>query len=716
MSTSDKATERAQSLRVAIERHNRLYYAESKSEVSDAEYDGLYRELVELEERFPDLVNSTSPTQRVGTPLAEGQGFEKVAHAVPMLSISSLFGEEEVRDFEQKIRRFLKLEDTDELDWAVEPKFDGVSAALVYQDGKFTLGLTRGDGSVGENITANLRTVKNIPLALDGSKRALPRLLEVRGEVLIQRRAFDQFNLEREKLGQPVLANPRNATSGALRRNDPKEVARYPLEFHTYAVVRLECDEDFESHRELFVALNEWGLPDSGYGEGVDSLQACIDYHDAIEAKRFEIPFDMDGVVAKLDRLDLRERLGQTSRSNRWQYAHKFAPIEAISTLRAIEVMVGTNGRLTPRAHVDAVEVGGVIVRHTTLHNADHVAKLGLRVGDRVFLKRAGDVIPQVVSVSNAAEGVAPKGWHESVPEELLGEDGEVRAGVIWDWAQAFEMPARCPVCTTVAVESGKYWLCPAGLACPPQLVGRTELLCGRTSFEIDRLGKKLIAQLVDAGMLKTPADVFHLDPIELLKLERWGQKSVDNLVAQLEERRKLPFDRFLVALAIPEVGGATARLLARNFASMDALWKATEEELESLEGIGPEMTRAILEWLSGADNQALVERMLAGGVEPQYEDFASQDGGPLAGKSVVFTGTLVKMSRAEAKRMAERAGARVSSSVSAKTDFVVLGAKAGSKGKKAKELGLSIVDEDGFIALVEGKGTEPEPAAGNLF
>ncbi len=717
MSIPAKAVRRSEQLRKTLERLNRAYYTESRSEVSDAEYDALFRELLGLEQSYPELCSGSSPTQRVGAPLPDGQGFQKVAHAVPMLSIESILAEADVRDFEQKICRFLQLEDGSDLDWAVEPKFDGVSAALVYEHGLLSLGLTRGDGATGEDISANLRTVKNIPLELDGSTRPVPRLLEARGEVLIQRDAFDRFNQVRKAEGQPLLANPRNATSGALRRNDPKEVARYPLEFHTYAVVRLECDEEFETHLELFRALGEWGLPDSGFGRGVRGLQACLDYHDEIEAKRFQIPFDMDGVVAKLDRLDLRERLGRTARSHRWQYAHKFAPIEAVSTLRAIEVMVGTNGRLTPRAHVDAVEVGGVTVRHTTLHNADYVAKLDLHAGDRVFLKRAGDVIPQVVSVASAAEGQAPQQWRAQIPESLLGPDGEPRAGVTWGWGEAFRMPASCPVCGTPALEVGKYWTCPNGLRCPPQLVGRTELLCGRSAFEIDRLGKKLIAQLVEAGMLRTPADVFHLNPDELIKLDRWGQKSVDNLVQQLDERRRVPFERFLVALAIPEVGAATAKLLARNFASLDALWKTTEEELEALEGIGPEMTRAILDWLGSEEQHAQVERMFAGGVEIQSPELGGAEDGPLAGKSVVFTGSLENLSRAEAKRMAEGAGARVSSSVSAKTDLVVLGAKAGSKGKKAKELGVEILDEEGFVRVVGGGGsTAAAPEPGKLF
>jgi DNA ligase (NAD+) len=696
-----EAAERVAALREEIRHHDRLYYIESQPEVSDAEYDALFRELQELEESQPELLTADSPTQRVGAPLEEGEGFEKARHDVPMLSIDSLYEEQEVREFEEKLRRFLKTGEDEVFDWAVEPKFDGVSAALLYEDGILRRGLTRGDGTVGEDITRNLKTVRNIPLVLTSEKRPLPRLLEVRGEVLMQRAAFERFNARRESDGQPVLANPRNATSGALRRNDPHEVAKYPLEFHTWAVVRIESEEQFSMHTEVFAAVRDWGLPDSGHGKRVAGLAACLAYHDDIEARRFEMPFEMDGVVAKLDRLDLRERLGRTSRSNRWQYAHKFAPIEATSTLRAIEIMVGTNGRLTPRAHVDPVEVGGVTVRHTTLHNADHVEKLGLRVGDRVFLERAGDVIPQVMGVAKPAQGKETKAWRAAVPEELLGEDGEVRPGIMWGWREPFHMPRDCPACGTEAVQVGKYWLCPNGLDCKPQLVGRTELLCGRTAFEIDRLGKKLIRQLVEADMIRTPADVFHLKPDPLLELERWGEKSVQNLMTQLEERRAVPFDRFLVSLAIPEVGSATARLLARHFSTLEDLQTADEEQLVQLEGIGPEMARAILQFFAAEQTGRLIERLLAGGVKIVFPDPSQQTSGELADKTIVFTGTLAGLSRAEAKRLAEGAGAKVTSAVSAKTDFVVTGAVAGSKRKKAEELGVAILDEEGFLGLV---------------
>ena len=700
---SDEARIRA--LREELLHYDRLYYIESAPEISDAEYDALFRELQALEEAHPECVTADSPTQRVGSPLPEGQGFDKVEHSVPMLSIESLFSAEEVSEFEEKILRFLKLESGDELVWSVEPKFDGVSAALIYEDGLLVRGVTRGDGRVGENITANLKTVRNIPLRLSGESRPVPRRLEVRGEVVMRRDKFARFNEEREAAGQPVLANPRNATSGALRRNDPAEVAKYPLELHVWAVADFEGDETFATNADLARAMADWGLPDSGLGRTVTGLAACLEYHDDLEARRFEIPFDMDGAVSKLDSLELRERLGRTARAMRWQYAHKFAPVEATSILRAIEVQVGPVGRLTPRAHVDPVEVGGVTVRHTTLHNADHVEKLGIRVGDRVFLERAGDVIPQVMGVSKKASGVAPAGWDTAVPEELVDGDTGVRAGVTWRFGEEFSMPAACPACGTPAENVGKYWQCPNGLDCPPQLVGRATLLAGRGAFEIERLGKKLIEQLVGEGMISSPPDVFHLDPARLIELERWGQKSVDNLMTDLAERRRVPLDRFLVALSIPEVGTATARLLARGFGGLDALAKASEADLEDLEGIGPEMAKSIAGWFQAERNQAFLARLFEGGVEVLApEPAAEATHGPFAGKTVVLTGTLEALSRAEAKRLVEDLGGRVISSVSKKTDYVVVGESPGSKRKKAEELGVDLLDEEAFLRLGEAK------------
>lgn len=707
--SASKDLARLQELRAAIRRHDLLYYVASAPEITDAEYDALFRELQAIEARRPELVTPDSPTQRVGAPLPEGQGFERIAHEVPMLSIDSLFDPAEVREFEERVRRYLKLEEGAALAWAVEPKLDGVSASLLYEEGAFVRGLTRGDGRVGEDVTANLRTVRNLPLVLSASRRPLPRLLEVRGEVLIARDAFERFNQEREERGEARLANPRNATSGAIRRNDPAEVARYPLELHVWGITRIDLGEgeaQLTTHTELLAALRDWGVPESGYGARVEGIEACIAYHDDLEARRFELPFEMDGIVAKLDRLDLRQRLGRTARAERWQFAYKFAPVEATSVLRGIEVQVGTNGRLTPRAHLDPVQVGGVTVRHTTLHNADHVAALGLSVGDRVFLERAGDVIPQVMGVAQHAEGPAPADWEERVPAELRdSETGEVRPGVFWRWRETFEVPRRCPACGTDTIAVGKSWRCPNGLSCEPQLVGRTELLAGRTAFDIDRLGKKLIRQLVQAGMVRSPADVFHLDRERLLELERWGTKSVDNLFADLDRARRVPLDRFLVALAIPEVGSATARLLARGFGSLEALQAASEEDLLHLEGIGPEMARTIVGWFRLPESQELLQRLRDGGVEIVAAHGGAASSGALAGKTIVFTGTLERLSRQEAKSLAEELGARVVSSVSARTDYVVLGEGPGSKRRKAEELGVALLAEEDFLRLAGRSG-----------
>ena len=411
MSAPATQAKRAAELREVILEHDRLYYLEGKPRISDGEYDALFRELKALEAEHPELLVPDSPTQRVGAPLEEGRGFDKVEHAVPMLSIESLFDPEEVREFARKIRRFLgtEEEESDDLVWQVEPKFDGVSASLIYEGGQLVRGVTRGDGSVGEDITANLRTVRNIPLVLTGEASTIPSLLEVRGEVLIARERFERFNVQRVERGQPSLANARNATAGALRRNDPAEVARYPLEFHLYAAPRMEGGPEVATQDELNAVLLGWGLEASDFGRRVVGLEACLEYHAELEQRRDELPFEVDGVVAKLDDLDLRRRLGATAGATRWQYAQKFAAQEASSLLRAIEIQVGANGRLTPRAHVDPVEVMGVTVRHATLHNKTHVESLGIRVGDRVFLRRAGDVIPQITALAEEAPKKEPK-------------------------------------------------------------------------------------------------------------------------------------------------------------------------------------------------------------------------------------------------------------------------------------------------------------------
>lgn len=699
-------SERAAELRLAILRHDRLYYVEGSPEISDREYDLLFSELVELEKGHVGLMVATSPTQRVGSALPEGQGFSKVRHEVPMLSISSLFKAEEVNEFVEKIQRFLGLEDGDHLEWSCEPKFDGVSAALIYEEGVLVRGLTRGDGVEGEDVTQNLRTVRNLPLVLDSSMRKIPKLLEVRGEVLIAKAALDDFNQERISRGEPRLANPRNATAGAIRRNDPREVARYPLEFHLYSAPRIEGPASFTSHSDMISALRDWGLPDSGLGRRVTGLDACLAYHREMEAARDSLAFDVDGVVCKLDSLELRERLGTTSRITRWQYAQKFKAVVAVTTLRAIEVQVGVSGRLTPRAHLDPVTVMGVVVRHTTLHTADHVAEMGLKVGDRVSLKRAGDVIPKITGVERAAKGKAPAGWNEMVPESLLAEargEGasfEVIPGVAWQFGEILAMPTHCPSCGVQVEQSGKYFSCPNIYGCRPQLVGRTDLLAGRKGLDIDAIGEKLIMQLFEEGLLQGPADLFHLREEQLADLDGWGEKSAAKLIGQLEERRCAPFARLLTGLSIPGLGEATGRLLARSFATLEDLQAAELEELERIDGIGPIDGARIVEWFRRPQSAGLFQRLFDGGLVIEYPA-AIEGGGPFEGKTVVFTGTLAGTTRAEAKKLVEDRGGRVSSSVSVKTDFLVQGGKPGSKAKKAAGIGVRVLLEEDFLSLV---------------
>lgn len=695
---------RTRELQELLTHYDQLYYNGENPEVSDKEYDALFRELRELEQAHPELVHDESPTQRVGAPLPEGQGFEKVAHEVAMLSIDSLYTEEEVRDFVQKIVRFLGLESDAELVWSVEPKFDGVSAALIYEKGTLVRALTRGNGKEGEDVTANLRTVRGLPLQLDASKRPVPELLEVRGEVLIALEAFERLNRLRIARGESVLANARNATSGAMRRTDPAAVRRYPLEFHAYAAPRVEGGPDFETQAQVFEALLDWGLSTSAFGQEVQGIDGCLDYHAHMDEERDSLPYEVDGVVVKLDNLALRQRLGATSRATRWQYAHKFKAREATSTLLAIEVQVGVNGRLTPRAHLAPVEVMGVTVRHATLHNEDYVAALGARPGDSVFVKRAGDVIPQVTGVALAAGDKPDADWQERTPESLKDSEGALRKAVVASWGEVFAMPEGCPACDTPVVREGKYVQCPNVDACEPQLLGRTLHLAGRGGFEIDSLGEKTLRQLYGAKLLASPADLFLLDRIpaeRFLELERWGEKSVAKLFEQLEARRRIPLARFLAALSAPGLGSATGRLLAQSFGTLEAVMGADLVALEHIDGIGPIDGERIVAWFARPASQALIAGLLEGGVQVLAQELGTDSDGVFAGQRVVFTGTLLGTTRAEAKKLVEDAGGRVVSSISAKTDALVQGGKPGSKAKKAEEQGVRVLLEADFRVLL---------------
>lgn len=704
--TATKNEARVAELRDEIRKHDLLYYNKGVSEISDADYDALFRELKELEAAHPELATADSPTQRVGAPLPEGGSFDKVKHVVPMLSIESLRTGDEARDFSTKVARFLGLESDEELVWHVEPKFDGVSAALIYRDGELDQGVTRGDGVTGEDITANLRTVRDVPLRLN--MKSPPAVLEVRGEVLIARDRFERFNDWRAERGIAVLANARNATAGALRRSDPAEVQKYPLEFHPYGIVRSEGIDLPDSHADQLALMAKWGFAAPSNDETVTGIEGCLSYQARMEEKRDSIPYEMDGIVAKLDDIALRGRLGTNSRTTKWQYAHKFKPVEAATVLRAIEIQVGVNGRLTPRAHVDPVQVLGVTVRHATLHNEGYVLDLKIRPGDRVFVKRAGDVIPQITGIAIERSKSAPSDWKDAIPETLKLEDGSVRAGAIVQHGEEFSMPEECPACGEPVVREGKYVRCPNVYGCEPQLIGRTVHMVGRSGFEIDALGEKMIVQLFEAGYLKSPADLFKLRTIpdeDLIALDRWGAKTVSNLKKELEEKRKITLSRFLASLSINEVGTSTARTLAQNFPTLEELRAATVEQLLAVDKIGEEVGGRIRAWFEDDRNVAILESLQGSGVEIVEEESAVILGSAFADSIVVFTGTLENMSRFEAKKAVEAQGGKVGSSVSKKTTHLVVGGKPGSKAKKAEDLGVTVLLEEDFLKRLSGDG-----------
>ncbi|MCI0589194.1 MAG: NAD-dependent DNA ligase LigA [Planctomycetes bacterium] len=664
---------RLERLREEIRRHDNLYHHLGRPEISDAAYDRLFRELRDLEAAHPDLVTPDSPTQRVGAPLPEGTGFPTVAHSVPMLSIESLFTVEEVREADERIRRFLGREAP--VEYAAEPKYDGVSAALVYEEGRLVLGLTRGDGRRGEDVTRNLRAIRTIPLRLLGELDPPPRL-EVRGEVLMSLRAFDALNRRLAAEGEAPFANPRNATAGTLKRLDPKIVGSRGLEFIAWGLGRCEGVE-FPTHAAAMDRLREWGFHPSPKHRRCASIEEVIAFHDELEAERDRAEHEMDGIVAKVNDVRLQQDLGLTARAARWALAFKFQARRAETRVRKILVQVGRTGRLTPVGALEPVPLAGVVVRNATLHNADYVAAKDVREGDWVVIERAGDVIPSVIA---------------SIPGKRDGSE------------RPFSMPERCPVCETPVVVEGKFHRCP-NPSCPEQIRGRVQHLAARRAFDIDKLGEKVVQQLMKAGLLKEPADVFRLRREDLAALDRWGEKSADNLLSQIERARSVPLASFLFGLGIPEVGEATAKLLAERFGTLEAIEGASIEDLEAVHGIGPEMAKSIHAFFRDPHERRFLDGLASAGVRPKPA--AAPKGGRFAGRSFVFTGTL-STPRAEAAALVESEGGRVSDSVSSKTSYVVAGAEAGSKAEKARRLGVPVLTEEEFHTLLAAGPAPP--------
>jgi DNA ligase (NAD+) len=652
-----------------ISRHDRLYYREDAPEISDAEYDRLFRELVELEEAHPELRRPDSPTQRVGAPPTEG--FAEVRHRVPMLSLSNAMSEEELRSFDERVRREL---DESRVAYVGEPKLDGAGVELVYQDGALTVGATRGDGQVGEDVTANLRRSASIPLRLHG--RA-PGRVSVRGEVALPVARFEKLNQARLEQGLEPFANPRNAAAGALRQLHDIDVARLrALEFRAYALGE-GVPKAVKTQAQVLERLRDWGFEVSEDSEVLDDVDAVVAYHGRMLEGRNRQRVEIDGTVIKVNRLDHQAELGTLARSPRWAVAFKFPPQQETTVVEDIFASVGRTGALTPVAKLRPVRVGGVTVSSASLHNQDEVDRKDVRVGDTVVIQRAGDVIPQVVKV------VASKR-----PKRT----------------RRYRLPRRCPVCgdATLRLEDEAVTRCP-NLDCPAQLKNNLRHLASRGALDVEGLGEKLVDQLVERGLVKRLSDVFTLDTETLTGLERMGEKSAQNLTASLDKARSTTLARFLIALGIHHVGEGVAALLAGHFGDLEPLARASKEELEGVEGIGPTIAESVALFFQDERNAAEVKRLRELGVRWVKRKARPAASGPLAGKTFVLTGGLESMTRAEAKARIQEAGGKVTSSVSKKTDYVVAGTDPGSKLAKATELKVEVIDEAELEKLLQG-------------
>jgi DNA ligase (NAD+) len=662
----------AQRLRAELERHNYQYYVLDQPLISDAEFDRLFRELQQIERDHPGLVDPESPTQRVGgSPMSE---FRQVTHRTPMLSLSNAFSEEEVGAFDRRVREGLGDED---VEYLAEPKFDGLAVSLSYEKGRFIRGATRGDGYAGEDVTTNLRTVKSIPLRLRGE--VLPALIEVRGEVLMYHRDFDSLNERQRANGEKEFVNPRNAAAGSLRQLDPRITAARPLRFFAYAVGAIDGAAVPDTHSAVEDWLHMLGLPVCPERRVVRAVRGLMRFYQMMGERRGSLPYEIDGVVYKVNSLAAQQRLGYVSRAPRFAIAHKFPAEEAHTEVLAIEVQVGRTGALTPVARLAPVFVGGVTVTNATLHNEDELRRKDVRVGDTVVVRRAGDVIPEVVAV---VRDKRPRG------------------------AAEFKLPAACPVCGSAVVRLPDEAVarCSGGLICAAQRKQALLHFASRRAMDIEGLGEKLTDQLVDHDMVRTAADLYRLRLGALAGLERMAEKSAQNLLQAIERSKSTTLARFIFAVGIRNVGEATAKELARHFGNLDRLMQADEEALRLVADIGPVVALSIAQFFSEAHNREVIEQMRACGVRwEEHEPKTAASATRLAGMTLVLTGMLPGMSREKAKELIEAQGGKVAASVSRKTDYVVAGAEAGTKLAKAEELGITVLDETGLLELLKG-------------
>ena len=657
-------------LRQELAFHNYRYYVLDDPTISDAEYDTLFRRLVELETQHPELQDPYSPTQKVGAPpLAE---FAQVRHSLPMLSLANVLSREEMQEFQERIQRFLKSETP--LEYVAESKIDGVAVELVYEDGKLVVGATRGDGVTGEDITQNLRTVRSIPLTLLSQRgHPAPHLLEVRGEVFLAHEPFQQLNRERAAAGEPVFANPRNATAGSLKQLDSSVTTKRPLDFFCHGLGRIE-GATFTTHWELTETLHHWGLKPIPQRKLCRGLEEVFAFFDKLEQQRNSLPYEIDGVVIKVNSFALQRQLGEIARSPRWAVAYKFPARQATTKILDIKPQVGRTGVLTPVAELAAVGIGGVTVRNASLHNMDEINRKDIRIGDTVVVERAGDVIPYVVKV---------------IIEKRTGHE------------KKFVMPSHCPVCSAeVDREEGEAAYRCTGLACQAKLKESLKFFASRGSMDIEGMGEKIIEQMVDKGLVADAGDLYRLQKEQVAALDRMADKSAQNLIDAIEKSKTTTLPRFVSSLGIRHVGEATAKQLAEHFGDLDHIMAASEEQLQEVRDIGPEVARSIVHFFRQKQNRQVIDKLRKAGVH--FPKVTARRTGKFSGQTFVLTGTLVSMTRPEAQKRIEALGGKASSSVSKQTTYVVAGADPGSKLNKARQLGVRIVEEEEFLRMIE--------------
>jgi DNA ligase (NAD+) len=672
--SEDAAATAAEQLREAIRYHNYRYYVLDDPVVSDAEYDRLFQQLQELEEEYPDLRTPDSPTHHVGGTVRDELGTAE--HPTPMLSLKAVYEEEDARNFDETCREELGRET---VTYTAEPKFDGLAVELIYEDGRLVQGATRGDGETGEEITANVKTIKGVPLRLRDDERPVPDRLVVRGEAYMRKDEFNDFNRQREEDGKKVFANPRNAAAGSLRQLDSNITARRPLRIFFYEIA--DDGRDFDTHAEVLAALPEWGLRVcEEHIRLCDGIDEALAHYEDVVGVRDDLPYEIDGLVIKVNDFAGHETLGVRDRDPRWAVAYKFPPRRATTTIEDIFVQVGRTGRITPVAELAPVEVGGVEVTRASLHNQNEIDRKDIRIGDAALIERAGDVIPQVVKV---------------IEDERDGSE------------EQYHIPDTCPVCDSEVVLSDdkKQAFCTGGMTCEAQLRERLKHYASREATDIEGLGDKRAEQLIDAGLIEDISDLYEIEKEELLQLERYADKSAQNLIDEIEASLEQDFDRFIYALGIPLVGSATARLLAQTFASLDALMAADEETLTDIPDVGPEVAHSIVAFFEDDDNRAVIDEIRDAGLtltNPYAEEEA-----PLDGLTFVFTGSLDDWTRSEVQRFVEQHGANATSSVSGNTDYVVAGPGAGSKRDDAEARDIPVLDEDAFHELLEERGVD---------